>query len=506
MGFSFDLLTAPWVKCLLGGHVQRLGLLDLLGRSHEINAVADPSPTVRFAVYRLLLAIVHWASPAATVEDWRLLWRAGRLPDEFRARLQQRASGLFDLFNPKRPFYQDASARARETRPVSDLAIEMPTCTNIQHFHHAQDVEATFCPACCATGLVQLPPFCPWGGQGKSSSLNGPMPPVYFMPRSRSVFHTLMLNLPVVEAAWDGPPHASATDEPAWVGTTRGPDPVGLLEGLTWQPRRTRLVPEDAAGGRCTRCGEASDVLVRRIWFVGGRSMTREARPWRDPHAATTGSGKPLVHSQAFRTGGNMWREAARLALLCEPGSIHAPPALALARTHRRGLGPAEEPGTHVSAYTMATAGNAKCFLWHATRWPLGLRSWEERAVQSKLASALDVTEAAAKTLEGEAMRAFERHAEAAFRRLLAAGLQGESALGEALAPFVCEVECLAKGAFQAAQSQRYAPTLRDWSKSVADRTLFRLGVAPSLVSDRYHRKVDKSLSRGEDHASDAPS
>lgn len=288
---TFNLITEGWLACNhIDGQAKRWGLRDILANAHRIRELAEPSPLAQFGGYRLLIALVHWLRPIQTVAQWQGLWHAARFPELLMDELHERGRGRFDLFDEVRPFYQHPhEAKGSKPMTVAYLALEMPTGTSINHFCHVRDGEHAFCPPCCAKGLLALSAFATQGGAGKPMSING-APPVYALPCGDNLFQTLLLNLPILELTHVWGPRVDG-DLPAWARRGKPPRPsidrpVGLLEGLTWQPRRTHLLPlEDPA--RCTCCGEHTSIVVRSMRFPRGgdsRGPRDNARPWTDAH------------------------------------------------------------------------------------------------------------------------------------------------------------------------------------------------------------------------------
>lgn len=328
---TYDLATRPWLACKLpDGADQQYGLIDLLANAHGIRELAEPSPLGEFGAYRMLIALLHWLRPIKTIAAWRSLWQAGRFPDSLVEGFAWRAQERFDLFHATRPFYQHPrDAKGAKPMTVGYLAMEMPTATYINHFHHVYDSEHAFCPACCAKGLLALSAFATQGGSGKPMSINGP-PPLYALPRGDTLFQTLLLNLPIAELTdvWGTP---VSGDAPAWdrqEGHGRGSHPVGFLEGLTWQPRRAHLLPEEEAG-RCTCCGEDTPVVVREMRFPKGgdsRGPKDTARPWSDPHVPL----KALEGDQVRpRAAPAFWCQQLKSLLVSEDvDDIHPPPVM----------------------------------------------------------------------------------------------------------------------------------------------------------------------------------
>jgi CRISPR system Cascade subunit CasA len=67
---TFDLVTEPWVPCLLtNGHLVERSLLDVLTAPQNVREIVDPSPLVTVALHRVLLAILHTALDGPHDED-----------------------------------------------------------------------------------------------------------------------------------------------------------------------------------------------------------------------------------------------------------------------------------------------------------------------------------------------------------------------------------------------------------------------------------------------------
>jgi len=286
----FDLLTAPWIPCIDDrGSRCELGILEVITRAHELHEVRDPSPLTTTALLRLLIAISRREIVIMDTEEWRDAWERGAFPEDTATRITGACAGRFDLFDATFPFYQSGdiplAPLPKEVKSVGSLSLEDPTGTGVFHYTHRLEDDHAYCPACCAKALVTLPAFATSGGAGIKPSVNG-VPPIYVMPVGETLFHTLLLNYVL-------PSEDDRTDnEPAWMGNGRvgykeERGTAGLLESLTWQPRRVRLFPGEN-GGVCTRCGRESDGLVMSIIYAQGRSLAEGTAPVRDPWAAYT--------------------------------------------------------------------------------------------------------------------------------------------------------------------------------------------------------------------------
>jgi len=285
MAGQYDLLHEEWIPCVYPDGLKHRGLLGAVRDAGRIREIAGSSPLDTFSLYRFLLAVVHWAMPLHGEEQWRKAWSRPkeRFLADLVAAVSKRCAGQFDLLGEAR-FLQRAGPRETRGRPVSDLYAELPGRTEIRHFKHVGDESVALCLACCARGLIRLPAFCQsrLAGSGVTApaSING-WPPVYFLPVGATLVETLLLNLPE---------DVAPGDQPAWEGEpTRGP--IGVLEGFTWQARRTGLgAPICDATAYCQQCGaeggETTPLFRQTAFGIGRRRSDFPDRNWNDPHVA----------------------------------------------------------------------------------------------------------------------------------------------------------------------------------------------------------------------------
>jgi CRISPR system Cascade subunit CasA len=329
----YNLLEEPWVPCLdRSGTLVVLGLLDCLSRAHELREVRDESPLVTFGLDRLLLAMVQEQVAPRDKAAWVDHFCKGRFDPALIERIRVKDNDRFDLFHPTHPFYQsgdvllepELGSKSPGTTTVGRLRAEVPSDTNVNHFHHAYDDEQAYCPACTARGLVTLAPFAPSSGQPYTPSINGD-PPIYVWLGAANLFETLSWNLIL---GGNRPKAAAAADRTAWRGDGVVParhvkPEVGFLESLTWQPRRVRLLPDGA--GCCTLCGRHSPVLVRQMFWTQGCSRPKDATWWQDPFVAYVGGGDDRPRPVRAQEDRPLWRDYAVLFLPALESSARHP-------------------------------------------------------------------------------------------------------------------------------------------------------------------------------------
>ncbi len=278
----YNLLNEKWIPVLYrNGRFGRIGILQALQESGDINPAYN-NPLDNFALFRFFLALGYWC-----LDNTGFPLKDGQdAPPEWLVFLQGQVD-IFDLFDPKRPFWQDP--KANRLRPVADLIHEIPAATNFWHFRHATDFIDGICPACCARGLLRLPLFTTIGGAGIGAGING-TPPFYVAPWGNTLREQLWLN-------WEPTDNPG---DPAWVEPVQlvaGTEP-SLLEGLTWQPRRVLLQVPTGEKNTCMVCG-ARDVDIVYYAHLQTNSAPK-GFSWHDPHVVPGDTGKLLTSSVAL--------------------------------------------------------------------------------------------------------------------------------------------------------------------------------------------------------------
>ncbi|MGA9750921.1 MAG: type I-E CRISPR-associated protein Cse1/CasA [Acidobacteriota bacterium] len=281
---TYNLLVEPWIPVLwTDGRFSRIGIREALQKAGRIRQIADSSPMDCIALLRLLIAVLQWCKPTLSDEERALPQEERGIPLSWLAhRLgpPEQPNDAFCLLGEGRRFYQDSAlSEAKTNRTVSDLFAYFPAATEINHFRHVFDKTVALCAACCAIGLVRLSACATQGGQGLSPSINN-APPIYFVPTGRTLLETLLLNWPIKTNG--------GGDAPAWeVGRYPGQE-IGVLDGLTWQPRSAWLGPLVAdPDRRCPRCDSLGPFISKMV-FRKGRSRKAVGGRWRDPHVAWT--------------------------------------------------------------------------------------------------------------------------------------------------------------------------------------------------------------------------
>jgi len=368
-------------------------------RAHELKEIRDASPLVTFGLYRLLQAIAQDLVNPQEKRDWFNHFRKNRFDDAFIDRFLKLDEERFDLFHPTYPFGQSGDLpmfldakerRALEPTTVGRLRAEIPSVTNVNHFRHVYDERLAFCPQCLARSIVTLAPFAKIDGRGYMASING-NPPVYVYYIGDSLFHTLAWNLVLPNYR---PKSSAGNDSPSWRGDGKVPASTlkrdaGLVAGLTWQPRRMRLLP--GPSGNCSLCGMPADVLVHEILWAQGYSRPKDSAWWRDPFVAYTKGSSAQPRAFQPREDRVLWRDYAEL-FLPHSGEEGRHPAAIVQQVSDLIEDGHELPTPTFDCFAYRT-DNAKVFEWRQESLPFSPRIMYEEPRSQALKTALSQAE-----------------------------------------------------------------------------------------------------------------
>ncbi|MDR2454624.1 MAG: type I-E CRISPR-associated protein Cse1/CasA [Bifidobacteriaceae bacterium] len=291
--FSYRLDQQPSVPARLqhpGRGTAVLSLRDCLARAHDIRGLSL-QPLALAAVLTRVLAplVIDIFGVPRSIDEWAERWKLAsfdaRAIDAYFAQHGER----FDLFDPVAPFDQTPGLRTGkgELKPSSVLLPAVASGNSVPLFGSRTEAEPPPLDATAAFAALEVAQAYdtaaiksgaagdPAVKSGKTTGNHvGALGAIgLVLPQGRNLFETLMLNLPA-GSAWK----FSSDDAPHWRKPPPGPawnaagTPTGLLELLTWQSRRVRLVPEALADG---------SLAVRRVVLTAGDRL-KEVPHW-DP-------------------------------------------------------------------------------------------------------------------------------------------------------------------------------------------------------------------------------
>ncbi|MHC5902796.1 type I-E CRISPR-associated protein Cse1/CasA [Streptomyces sp. S6] len=265
---SFNLAVEPWLPVQrTDGTTAQLSLLKLFQQADSVRRLVGDVPTQEIALLRLLLAVLHDALDGpAEIEDWEDLWLSANPFATVTDYLTQHQD-LFDLFNPKRPFYQVAGLHTakHEVAPLSRIVADVPV--GEQFFTMRRPSVEALSYAEAARWLVHTHAFDTSGiksamvgddrgkagkvyplGVGSLGHLGG------VFAEGATFRETLLLNLIALEEPEAGFDDRTVKDLPVWrrpeppgPGERERAAPTGLRDLYTWQSRRIRLHAEAGA-------------------------------------------------------------------------------------------------------------------------------------------------------------------------------------------------------------------------------------------------------------------
>ncbi|MGD9854550.1 MAG: type I-E CRISPR-associated protein Cse1/CasA [Planctomycetaceae bacterium] len=254
---SFNLICEPWIPILrLNGQFNRVGIREALVDSGRIRQIAASNPMDNVALLRFLLAVLLWCKDDAKSALAILNESCMGIPEDWLTKLDDHKNA-FNLLGESMRFYQDASIRSKEPRPIADLLVEFPGADSVNHMRHVvHDGSYGFCPACCALGILRLSVWAPANAHYPASV--NPGSACYALVDRRNLLLTLTANLPEDYAQ---------ADEAPWL-SNKPPDSPSAVAKLGWRPRKLWLNVGDN-DGHCAYCGQPG-TLVKYLCIEKG--------------------------------------------------------------------------------------------------------------------------------------------------------------------------------------------------------------------------------------------
>ncbi len=399
--YSFNLVDEAWLPCRRpDGRAVTLSLRETLVQAHELTGLAGDSPPQTASLHRFLLAVLHRVFGPADEDEWADLWRAGRFDTARLDAYLDRWRPRFDLFDPKRPFYQTATLYL-ESKWVSFQRLIHELNAAYPLFNHSETETKEFLlPAEAARTLITAQNFSLCGTSGAFFPQKSPrekkiqsmfvdgsiVRAINFLILGDSLFETLMLNLiqypdEQVVAHFDD-------DAPTWEQEDpSSPDRkplLGYLDYLTWQNRRILLRPE---------MDPIHNLVVRQMrWEPANRIGATLLDPMQH-HIKNIKEGYKLLY---FDKDKGMWRDSAALFSL-HHSSENNPPATFrwLYELTRPDTGYLEKQRLYrcLALGMSSKPGQATVYFYREESIPLPLDYFQEPELVEKLRYALDRTE-----------------------------------------------------------------------------------------------------------------
>lgn len=347
---DYNLLDRPWVNVTYtDGHVCEVSLKTLLFDAHLIREISGDMPQQTLPILRTALAVLYRAygkdhhglaekgDNSVLMSYWKFIWDSGRFDQGILKEYLDEFHDRFYLFDSENPFYQtpglEYSSEKKEYDDIGELVADVPkpkkflfsmrTKTNLESvslaeaarwliFLQAYDTAGIKSPVVGETHILRNRVYAPNSrvGTGWLGALGG----VYL--EGSSLFHTLMLNWALVNPQakeegdlWFGNP----TDLAPWERKAPGPDmnldyrPTGVVDMLTLQSRRVRLIPDRTKTrvvgiikcyGDCIRAENMDGMEPMTAWRKGSEQLRQKLNLPVPPHSPAT-----------FTSGRAIWRQ-----------------------------------------------------------------------------------------------------------------------------------------------------------------------------------------------------
>lgn len=317
---SFSLIEDPWIPVLdLNGSEREVSLREALCSAHLYRDVTADLPTMRFAVLRIMFAVMYRVLDRVQTEDpeadWAELWNEPELPaaefDTYFGKWRDR----FNLFDATQPFMQTPDLRTAkdEWKPVSLIVADADPDGAL--FTMRSELESlSFAEA--ARWLVHTHAYdfsgIKSGAVGDSRVKGGKGYPMGIgfagwlggvTLRGNILRETLLLNLIRNRAA------ENRSDLPIWEQPPLGPGErapeeishIGSVALLTWPQRRVRLRAErDRVTGVLVTNGDPIDYTVQ--------SGTELYTGWRFSEPQSQKAKTARYMPQQLLTGRALWQ------------------------------------------------------------------------------------------------------------------------------------------------------------------------------------------------------
>lgn len=275
----YNLLDESWISVVYeNGTANNVSLIRLFEDAPRIRSISGEMPQMYFATVRLALAVLYRAyefldtSNEALRAAWKAIWDQGAFDMDYVAGYLQDYRDRFELFDVECPFYQVANLAymGKDCDSVSELMPEIPkpdkflfsmrapqSVNRLERneaarylvLAHAFDVAGIKTPVEGNSHVNKGKVYAPKGavGTGWCGAIGG-----VFL-EGNNLFQTLMLNWVLYDGRSNGFP-SGEDDAPPWEEPIMTADliernPVGIVDMLTWQSRRVRLVPDEEADG-----------------------------------------------------------------------------------------------------------------------------------------------------------------------------------------------------------------------------------------------------------------
>lgn len=279
-GDAFDLIDEPWIPVIRKNVEMAVSLRDAVVSAHEIDTLSLSDGPQFAGLLRLLMALTMAAyGRPADRTAWAASYRRQQFhADTLDAYFASVGRSRFDLFDANRPFLQSAAV-TDEPKANAEILPHVATGNTPPIFSSdTEKLPRALSPAQAAVSLVGFMAVAvaglgrakAWEGSGwAGTSFGGRVGQIGFVaPVGISLFDTIMLNTPIgTNPAADAPQWQRPDAAPAGRAKRAA---TGMLDMLTWCPRRVKLIRNE-------------DGAVTHLRMLGGDGLTVLDRAF-EPH------------------------------------------------------------------------------------------------------------------------------------------------------------------------------------------------------------------------------
>jgi len=333
---KYNLIEKPWIPCkLINNELRYLGLKNVFSMASEIKEIQAELPPMTASILFVLLAILYRTQKIDTEFDWEEIWEYKSFDHKELENYFKDFYDRFDLFDAEHPFFQDPKIGKRQKdlknlkggevqiKPITSLILHSSSGDTATLFDHTlEDEGKIFNLDEISRLLLMFQGFSLGGMTSASVSIDKYYKDsphargVTFFVRGNNLFQTLMLNL---IAKNELTIKSNNKDIPAWEKDDPFENdriiPVGMIDFLTWQSRRIRLIPEVEKGR----------TIVKRLLVNPGLGISDELiNPFFSVHVNEAKTGKIEKKILRFSESKALWRDS---TVLIEPSSkLRKPP------------------------------------------------------------------------------------------------------------------------------------------------------------------------------------
>lgn len=325
----FNLLLERWVPISGPSGVADRSVHEVLSNAHTLGGLASLPATINVAVFRqvLLPLVLDVFGPPRSEEELAARLDLGCFDTVRLGAYLDEWSHRFELFDPAAPFAQvaDLATANGEVKGVALLQPAAATGNNVPLFSarsEADTLRLTSAEAarwllhaqCWDTAAIKSGAVGDDNVKGGKTTGNPTSSVGRFgvvMPIGRNLYETLVLNMPVRRD------DVQADDRPQWkreppTAAWKSREARGILDLLTWQSRRIRLVRDD-------------DGMVDGVVLCAGDRL--DPFPYFEPHCTWNVDkrpkpGQPERRPRSHQSGSSSWQGFRSIVALeaAEPG------------------------------------------------------------------------------------------------------------------------------------------------------------------------------------------